>query len=149
MARPKNVELREFVLRQIPEHPNDIATLAARAFGVSRSLVNGDLKKVIEEGLVEGFGKTRTRLYKLRTIEKFGVKIKITPETQEDIVWKNDFYPKIRKLPTNVLSICEHGFLEMLNNVIDHSESKDCMLVYQRNYSEVEIHVLDSGVGIF
>ncbi len=149
MARPKNVELREFVLRQIPEHPNDIATLAARTFGVSRSLVNGYLKKVIEEGLVEGFGKTRTRLYKLRTIEKFGVKIKITPETQEDIVWKNDFYPKIRELPTNVLSICEHGFLEMLNNVIDHSESKDCMLVYQRNYSEVEIHVLDSGVGIF
>ena len=63
MARPKNVELREFVLRQIPEHPNDIATLAARTFGVRRSLVNGYLKKVIEEGLVEGFGKTRTRLY--------------------------------------------------------------------------------------
>src|SRR6266581_1527519 len=57
MARPKNVELREFVLRQIPEHPNDIATLAARTFGVSRSLVNGYLKKVIEEGLVEGFDK--------------------------------------------------------------------------------------------
>ncbi|OQX96290.1 hypothetical protein B6I21_01315, partial [candidate division KSB1 bacterium 4572_119] len=40
-------------------------------------------------------------------------------------------------------------FTEMLNNVIDHSESKSVFIRISYSYTEVEIRIIDKGVGIF
>ena len=45
--------------------------------------------------------------------------------------------------------ICQYGFTEMVNNVIDHSESKDLIISVERTVRSVELKVTDIGVGIF
>lgn len=149
MARPKNAEMREFILQNVAEHENDIASFTAQHFGMSRAAVNGYLRTLVGEGLLTSSGKTKARIYELKPIEQFAYELEIADNTQEDIVWRDVFYPRLKELPENILAICEYGFGEMLNNAIDHSESKDCILTYTRTYAELTLTVHDHGVGIF
>ena len=47
------------------------------------------------------------------------------------------------------MDICQYGFTEMLNNVIDHSLSDDAIISYTQNYCNVSMRIRDHGVGIF
>jgi anti-sigma regulatory factor (Ser/Thr protein kinase) len=49
----------------------------------------------------------------------------------------------------NVLDICQYGFTEMLNNAIDHSASRKCVISYSQNAARIDIFVIDFGIGIF
>jgi len=149
MARPKNADMREFILHNVQDHGPDIATFAAQHFGMSRASVNGYLRTLVDEGLLTSTGKTRARVYKLKPLEQFAYELELTEATQEDIVWRDIFYPRLKTLPENILAICDYGFNEMLNNAIDHSDSKSCRLYYTRNYAELTLVVQDLGVGIF
>jgi anti-sigma regulatory factor (Ser/Thr protein kinase) len=149
MARPKNDKLREFILRQIPEHPSDIAPFAAKSLGITRALVNGYLRRLLAEGLIEAAGKTKARQYKLKTLDSVSEKVKFQGEVQEDVVWREKFYPHFQGLPENVVQICEYGFLEMLNNAIEHSGGGGAYIQYARNYAQIAMSIADDGIGIF
>ncbi len=54
----------------------------------------------------------------------------LTAALQDEFrIWQQWLAPKL-DLPANVLSICQYGFTEMLNNAIDHSQSKNVLLRY-------------------
>jgi len=67
----------------------------------------------------------------------------------EHQVWTEFAAPLLQGLKPNVLAICEYGFTEMLNNVIDHSGSPDVLLRVETPEDRVEISLHDSGVGVF
>jgi len=52
-------------------------------------------------------------------------------------------------IPQNILQICHHGFTEMVNNAIDHSEGTNLKIRALRTYTSIELQVSDNGVGIF
>ena len=56
--------------------------------------------------------------------------------------------PYIKGVPANIVDICQYGFTEMFNNVIDHSESLTSLVSYKQNYTTVDMMVSDYGVGI-
>jgi anti-sigma regulatory factor (Ser/Thr protein kinase) len=149
MPRAKNLELREFILRNIPNHSTNIAPVAAVRFKISRASVGNYLKALIKEGLVEATGKTNGRRYELARLDFFEDVIAITPGLQEDLVLREKILPFLKPLPSNIVAICEYGFGEMMNNVIDHSEAKHCVIRFQRNYAEISLELWDNGVGIF
>ena len=68
---------------------------------------------------------------------------------QEDVIWREQVRPLLGTLRNNVVDICHHGFTEMFNNVIDHSESQGAMIAVEREPEELTIVIADSGVGIF
>ena len=73
----------------------------------------------------------------------------INTRFQEDREWVIKIYPLLASLPSNILGICEYGFTEMLNNVMDHSGSQHATIMIEEDALRVEIRVLDRGVGIF
>jgi len=75
--------------------------------------------------------------------------VEVGPGLDEHEVWADFALPALRDLPENVLSICEYGFTEMLNNVIDHSGSPTALLSIDREPSKATLMVGDKGVGIF
>ncbi len=149
MARPKNPKLREFILQQISGHATDIATFTAERMGVTRASVNGYLRRLLEEDLIEATGKTKGRRYRLKILEMFQIPIALQADTQEDVIVREQFIPLFAKLKPNISAICEYGLLEMLNNAIEHSEGKGVYINYERDYVQATIWLYDNGVGIF
>lgn len=62
--------------------------------------------------------------------------------------WEQLVAPKLN-LPLNVLEICRHGFTEMLNNVIDHADSKIVSIHCNNNGHTTALEIEDDGIGVF
>ncbi len=151
MARkPKqNPAIREFILRNVEKHPNDIATVAAAQWGLSRTAINNYVKRLISEGLLAGEGHTRARRYSLAVLSKQIAEIPLNKETSEDAVWRAQVLPYMKDLKDNVAQIIYHGFTEIFNNAIDHSGSPTALISYKQTYTTIKIMIADEGVGIF
>ncbi|EQD65519.1 regulatory protein, ArsR, partial [mine drainage metagenome] len=67
----------------------------------------------------------------------------------EDVVWTNDVSQTLGQQPDNVKNIWHHGFTEMFNNAIDHSEGKSIMVTLTKTAASANMMVSDDGVGIF
>ncbi|MFA6408917.1 MAG: DUF4325 domain-containing protein [Gammaproteobacteria bacterium] len=147
--RHDKVIIKDFILREVEEHPSDIATLTASNFGVSRVTANRYLDKLVQQGLLETTGKTKACRYTLRDLVQEKFSFPITKDTEEYQVWQQKIRPLLNGVKENVLDICLYGVTELVNNVIDHSDSKDCQITVSRNARRIEIGIKDSGVGIF
>jgi len=149
MTEQNDRNIRRFMVNNIEEHPRDIARLAARRFKISRVAVGRYLRELVEGGILTAQGVTKDRVYALATLYEDQWTIPITSETNEDSVWRERVGPVLKKLPENVLTICNWGFTEMLNNVIDHSESPVASLSVSMTARAVTLIVHDDGIGIF
>lgn len=149
MARPKNENLRDFVLRHVEAHEAGIAAFAARELGVTRASVNLYLKELVEEGMLEASGATRGRRYRLKTLARTMAGIDLAQKPQEDLLWRDRFSPHLAGLPQNVLRIAESGFCEIMGNAITHSEGRNALVQIKRTYTKAVIRIFDDGTGIF
>jgi len=153
MTKPRksrqNPEVREFILRNVREHPDSIVALAVEKFGLSRAATHKYVVRLQDEGLIIAHGKTRARRYALKPLASKVFKIDVFAGLPEHQIWAFRVLKHIEGIPKNVLGICQYGFTEMLNNVIDHSGSNKCLIRFRRNYSDIEFIIRDYGIGIF
>ncbi len=138
-----------FVLRHIDRHPADIAQLTADEFGIPKRVVNARLKQMVAEGKLVQSGKGKTLSYSATALVDETIFLPVTPSLDEMTVWVERVQPLLKEIPPNVLSICQYGFTEMLNNVVDHSGSADVRLGIRQTTSRVSLRLADRGVGIF
>ncbi len=141
-------EIREYILDSVEEHPQDIARVTFEKFQVSRSAVSKHLRSLVDGGFLEASGSTSARRYSLRKILDESWRFKVD-EIEEDRVWRENAAPHLKDLSENIYDICYYGFTEMLNNVIDHSESEKVLVHLSRTATNIMIDVIDAGVGIF
>jgi hypothetical protein len=142
-------EIVEFILHNVDEHPGDVVRLARKQFGISRQMANLYVARLVADGRLEAWGKTRARRYALRCIVDSYHTIGLTDDTAEDKVWHQYVAPHLEGLPRNVLKICEYGFTEMFNNVIEHSEADKARILVKVDAVKVRLVVFDYGIGIF
>jgi len=147
--RKKTEKIRAFLIRQMYEKSPTPAAAACEKFGFSRQAVGRHIRRLIEEQVVTTEGKTKGRKYVLRPIANETFTLPVSPDLQEDRVWRERVLPLLAGARENVIRICEYGFTEMLNNVVDHSEGKSVTIVVERTIAGVTMTVQDDGVGIF
>lgn len=145
----RSKEVRDFIIYNVKNHPVDISRVTAEKFGLSRVTVANHVRSLIKEGILTATGETKARRYELKTLTFLEKTLPITAETQEDEIWSNLVKPNLLGVPKNVLDICAHGFTEMFNNVIDHSESTTAKILVTRNAARIIMEVRDYGIGIF
>ncbi|GMR10513.1 MAG: hypothetical protein BMS9Abin28_1334 [Anaerolineae bacterium] len=143
------IEIREYILENVSAHPSDITALTFDQFGISRPAVLRHIDKLIDEGLLIAHGTTRDRRYDLTLLVDDRFSIALSRDTEEDKVWRHLVRPLLRGLSTNVMSICEYGMNEMINNAIDHSEGTELEICVEQAAASIEFEVKDDGVGIF
>lgn len=141
-------DVREFLLREIPAHSSDIATHAAKHFGISRQAVNKHLRELAEKGLIVAQGRTRGRAYVL-AVKTSAKTIALDSTVKEDVLWREWASPSLGPLRDNVRAICQYGFTEIVNNAVDHSEGRTLSLEARRSPVTTILFVHDDGVGIF
>ncbi len=142
-------KVRRFIIEQVEKHPASIAKVTADHFGITRQAVNKHLQKLTAEGCLTESGKTRNRVYKLTPFPAWRQTYEIVPGLAEDVIWTNDVSAALGQLPDNVKNIWHHGFTEMFNNAIDHSEGKWITVAVVKTAATVEMMVQDDGIGIF
>jgi anti-sigma regulatory factor (Ser/Thr protein kinase) len=148
-ARPQGEALRLFVLEHVSRHPSDIAKRAANRFHITRQAVHKHLRRLVDEGLLTESGQTRSRTYRLAVLSQWKRSYPLQAGLAEDLVWTQDIRRVLGELPDNVLGLWQHGFTEMFNNAIDHSEGTQVHVEVHRTAADTEMIIADDGVGIF
>ena len=146
MAYDRGEQIRHFIVRQVEEYPADIAKVTAEKFSIEPAAVRWHLRQLASTDLVLE-GKTRNRVYRLSASE-WTKSYPLVAGLTEDSAW-NDAAPVVGHLPENVLSIWNTGFTEMFNNAIDHSGGTEVAVKIRKTAINVEIEIVDNGVGIF
>ncbi len=149
MARQPNPAIREFILKNVKDHPSSISTLTIKKFGLSRTAINRYFQKLVSENLLTAEGKTNARHYKLKPIVYEVFQLDIDYLWTEDDLWRKHIAPLMSGVKQNIVDICHYGLTEMVNNVLDHASSPNILISYEQNYNEISIMVSDKGVGIF
>jgi anti-sigma regulatory factor (Ser/Thr protein kinase)/biotin operon repressor len=144
---PMNLKRR--LIELIAANKSGIGSLAAKEFGLSRQTVNRELRRLAAEGLIKQSGQTRGRHYTLPLIANLSEMFDIAPGLSEDAVWRQKVAPLMTDLPNNVQYICQHGFTEIFNNALDHSESPKVSINVTRTASSIMMIVSDAGIGVF
>lgn len=145
----RNEEIERYVIENVREHPQDIASLVSEHFDISRQAAGRHLQRLKGKGILSASGNTRNRKYELMPIEGARLAHEIKPGMQEDKVWREDVSPVLSGLKDNVLTICQYGFTEIFNNALEHSEGKSVTTRVGLWPDIVVILVTDDGVGIF
>lgn len=137
-------ELRRFVAQGITDGRPHLAKAIQAHFGVSRPTAHNYLRWLIDDGTII---RIDTGRYRLRNDEiDFFHQVE---GLQEDEVWTKELAPALGDLPPNLVEIWHYGCTEMINNVIDHSESESVLVRVERSALTTEVSVVDRGVGIF
>ncbi len=144
-----NQDIEDFILAHVEAHPRDIGRQIQRRFEVSRQTSNKYLNSLVERGLLTVEGKTKGRKYQPAVLVEKVFDVDVEPTLAEDDVWRNTVATYLSGYPQNVVTICQHGFTEMVNNVIDHSGSPHMGIDLTITPAKIEMTVRDFGVGIF
>lgn len=142
-------DVKHFIVHHVEEHPKDIARLTAKRFKISRVAVGRHLRDLTRNGILVATGVTKDRRYTLGRLLDEVIQLEVTATLSEDDIWRERIAPLLRGVSENVLLICSWGVTEMVNNVIDHSQSKDLVIQIILTAGSVELVVVDHGVGIF
>lgn len=144
-------DIRNFIIENLEKFSSGLVSAVAAAFEISRQSAHEHIKKLQEEGLIESIGNTKSTSYHFRKLFEESFKIKIEDGLAEDKVWREKISPLLapQKPKDTILTICQYGFTEMFNNVIDHSEADTCTVNVTYHTRKIEIDIRDNGVGIF
>ena len=146
--RGKTVQIRQFIFDNLSSRPNDIASAICDRFHISRQAANVHLRDLEKSGAIESNGKTRSKTYKLCALAQIENFLPVS-KLEEYEAWKEHIRPHLGDLKNNVLAVCEYGFTEMMNNVIDHSKSDQVLVKLLRTHNTIDIRLQDFGVGVF
>lgn len=132
-----------------------MADLTAQ-LGISRQAVHKHLKPLIRSGEILQSGTTKGALYRLQTGNRhaFSRRLRRTYPVsglQEDRVFEEwSIWLDLKKaMSESGFNIVRYAFSEMLNNVIDHSDSKMCRVEWMLGRYDIQFKIRDNGIGLF
>jgi anti-sigma regulatory factor (Ser/Thr protein kinase) len=149
MKRTRSTEIERFIVKTVLEAPGKVTQLTAAAFGISRQAAHRHVQRLVEEKVLAAQGVTRNRIYTLLPLVSVTETFPLKTAPSEDQVWRNYVSEHLSDIPENVRDICQYGFTEMFNNVLDHSEGTTATIKAEVTAATIDMMVRDDGVGIF
>jgi anti-sigma regulatory factor (Ser/Thr protein kinase) len=149
MKRARSREIERFIVKTVLEAPGKVTQLTAATFGISRQAAHRHVQRLVETKVLAAQGATRNRIYTLLPLISVSETFPLKTAPSEDQVWRKHVSKLLSDIPDNVRHICHHGFTEMFNNVLDHSEGTTATIEAEVNAATIDMMVRDDGVGIF
>ncbi|MDD2711298.1 MAG: DUF4325 domain-containing protein [Simplicispira sp.] len=141
--------VRTFLLNAISRGQADVVAKAAEKFEISRQAIHAHIKKLEDAEAINVKRGGRRLSYTLRSEQAFSSSYNLSTNLDEGDVWEQDIRPLLESLPGNVLNIWHHGFTEMFNNAMDHSQGTSITVQVRKSAVKTQIVIEDDGVGIF
>lgn len=149
MKTKRSIKIRKQILHDVLHHPTGIAAHIAEIFSISRQAVNRHLKELVDQQWLNATGTTRNKTYSLGTRRDAQVVITLDGTVSESDVFFKHFSSTVDGCKKNISDIVFYGFTEIVNNAIDHSQAKSCLISIQRDVKNITITIYDNGEGIF
>jgi len=148
-ARSKKIQ--EQILKEVRNHPADLARHISELFDISRQAVNRHIQKLIRAEKLSAEGSTRSRRYKIGPIRStsYTFSLDTSKSSDEHKIYTQQFSWFIDGLKNNIEEIIFYGFTEIVNNAIDHSDGETCLISMSKSHKSLSIAVGDDGEGIF
>lgn len=144
------MDVKEYICERVFNHKSQgLSKAVADEFNISRQAAQKHVKKLVDLGVLTMSGTTNAATYELALTVDATQVFGPLKGLDEDSIWRSFVRPKLDGVPHEVISICQYGFTEMFNNVIDHSEGSNAFVVVQRSAFHVKMSVMDDGIGIF
>lgn len=130
----------------------------SRRLGVSRQYIAAQLAILVAKGKLVKIGSTNRAKYGLPKIIRqhpelfsgFHKTLNNTDLKEHEILEKIETtFPVVLQLKENVKSIFQYAFSEMLNNAIEHSQSKRIQIEVSQDQGNLLFTVDDFGIGAF
>ena len=145
---------KEKILKHLKEKKSASGKEISEFLGISRQAMNKHLKILIQKGNVVKEGNTRGAVYTIEGKIKPAQRLRrryVLKGLEEDRVFKEvELLLNLRKnLRKNVFDIINYVFTEILNNAIEHSQSKNCDVEVVLDKYTYNFTIRDNGIGIF
>lgn len=146
------------VILKLALEKNSITTAdITRILGnISRQAVSRHLRNLVKQGLLVKRGHTNGSVYilskKASLLPSDRVKTRLLMKDLEEhkiFTALRDQAPFIRELKDNINSILFYAFSEMLNNAIEHSQSKWLNVEINKDMTRLRFIISDFGIGVF
>ena len=155
-----NVKTKEFIQKRLRTKGEVRAAEVIKKTGFSRNYINRLFQELQREGKVRLIGKANRARYvpagarsvrKAMASELSFHRMLRNRNVQEDIILGQIKTETaiLSGTPENVERIVEYGFTEMLNNAIEHSQSRRISVRMHRSEAGISFVVVDHGIGIF
>lgn len=139
--------IKTFLVQSVAANPDTLTAVTCSHFRITKPTVYRYINELIEDKILEKTGSGRFPKYQLvRADYKWEYENK---NLEEDILWSKDVAPLLKEISSNVKEICQYGFTEMVNNVIDHSGAKTLTIELTIDHLNLQMAVSDNGIGIF
>ncbi len=159
MKKEKASDIKRLILAIINKRGSVNTADILNKTGFSRAYINRFFQELRREGKIVLLGRANKAHYVLATkdvVEKKKLQIRSVhrilrnkslheDKILEEIKTSTGIFSGVSK---NITHILEYTFLEILNNAIEHSQSKDIHIWMDKN-SDLYFCILDKGVGIF
>jgi anti-sigma regulatory factor (Ser/Thr protein kinase) len=147
--KERGENIRRQIVRDVRHHPADICKHIAKIFSITPQAVNNHVKLLKKEERLKSDGKGKGKRYFLGAVREYKSLFQLGDDFTEDGVWRDHYAFIVEGLPDNIADICQYGFTEMVNNVIDHSGGQHVSISAIRDKEKIIIMVADDGEGIF
>lgn len=153
------MDLRSLILNKLQKNGEIRTADIAAATGITRTYIKRVLQNLKGEGKILLIGKANQARYVLpNKIHSSATDVSITTRRllknsglNEDLVLRDMEQSSaiLVGISKNIRQLVEYTFSEMLNNAIEHSQSKKINVVMIRNKEVVRFDIIDHGIGIF
>jgi DNA-binding transcriptional ArsR family regulator len=149
MSRPQTESIREFILDRVADGPKSVARQVAQAYGISRQAANRHLDALVEAGVLEQDGATRSKEYRLRRVAILSREVRVTPVLNADRLWSDHIAPVLAGDRAATRDLCRGAFGELVGNIIAHAGASWINMSFEMTARSIEVVVEDDGHGIF
>src|SRR5688572_21875322 len=149
MSRSQTESIRAFILDCVAENPRSVARQVAQAYGISRQAANRHLDALVEEGVLEQAGATRSKEYRLRRESLLNREIRVTPVLSPERLWDDHIAPVLADDRADVRELCRGAFRDLVRNVTTHAHASWVTVAFSATARHIDVAVGDDGRGIF
>jgi biotin operon repressor len=146
----------EKILNLLKKHGVTTGASLANELGISRQALHKHLKKMISKGDVLQSGTTRGASYRLtqpgetQVSHQLKRKYKLKDLEEDRVFEECALWLNLKgKATQTAYDAIKYAFSEMLNNAIDHSGSKECLVNWVISTHDIRFSIRDFGIGLF
>ena len=146
------LDLHDAIILACATQGGALASLATEQTGLSRVAVSRRLKKLADTSYLNRHGSGTRQTYSLG-VNRFALGVMhrqaIEQQGGEMAIWERHIAPLLADQKSNIKSLANTTFTEMLNNALDHSQANQIAMGLHIKDEHLQMVVADDGVGIF
>jgi len=150
------MNIKKIILNKLQQNGYITTKDIASSTNLTRQGVHKHIKQLISEGVIKKIGSTRGVKYTLKDKDTDNLTINLNRyyplhNLKEDKVFTAIAlqYNLKHQLIKNIFDILSYSFTELLNNAIDHSQSKKSKIRLKIDNYNIDLSIDDWGIGIF